>query len=139
MKGEYHNPESSKRKLFVNLGETKIWPLESSDIQQNHTEVSSKYAPSGSSKKKNGDLISVTAISITTVIIALNISLPNLSNPSRQGLSTYQTRLPTIQYRNPIPKFIYLSYLNPLTGLYFKGNDDIYFVGFWILVCRVGP
>lgn len=76
----------------------------------------------------------ITAISITTVIIALNISLPNLSNPSRQGLSTYQTRLPTIQYRNPIPKFIYLSYLNPLTGLYFKGNDDIYFVGFWILV-----
>ncbi|PLW09322.1 hypothetical protein PCASD_24807 [Puccinia coronata f. sp. avenae] len=76
----------------------------------------------------------ITAISITTVIIALNISLPNLSNPSTQPLSTYQTRLPTIQYRNPIPKFIYLSYLNPVTGLYFKGNDDIYFVGFWVLV-----
>ncbi|POW00877.1 hypothetical protein PSTT_12824 [Puccinia striiformis] len=76
----------------------------------------------------------ITAISITTVIIALNISLPNLSDPSTQSLSTYQTRLPTIQYRNPIPKFIYLSYLNPVNGLYFKGNDDIYFVGFWALV-----
>ncbi|WAQ86958.1 hypothetical protein PtA15_7A687 [Puccinia triticina] len=76
----------------------------------------------------------ITAISITTVIIALNISLPNLSNPSSQSLSTYQTRLPTIQYRNPIPKFIYLSYLNPVNGLYFKGNDDIYFVSFWALL-----
>ncbi|EFP83528.2 sphingosine N-acyltransferase lag1 [Puccinia graminis f. sp. tritici] len=76
----------------------------------------------------------ITAISITTVILALNISLPNLSNPSSQSLSTYQTRIPTIQYRTPIPKFIYLSYLNPVNGLYFKGNDDIYFVCFWALV-----
>lgn len=76
----------------------------------------------------------ITVISITTVILALNISFPNLSNPSTQSLSTYQTRLPTIQYRNPIPKFIYLSYLNPVNGLYLKGNDDIYFVIFAVLV-----
>lgn len=75
-----------------------------------------------------------TALSMTTVIVALNFSFPNLSNHSSQPLSTYQTRLPTIQYRNPIPKFIYLSYLNPVNGLYFKGNDDIYFIGFWVLI-----
>lgn len=76
----------------------------------------------------------MTALSITTVIIALNFSFPNLSDHSTQKLSTYQTRLPAIQYRNPIPKFIHLSYLNPVNGLYFKGNDDIYYVGFWVLV-----
>lgn len=75
-----------------------------------------------------------TALSIITLIVALNISFPELSDASNQTLSTYQTRLPTIQYKNPIPKFIYLSYYNPNSGEYLKGNDDIYFVGFWVLI-----
>lgn len=78
--------------------------------------------------------LKATAISVTTLILALNISFPNLSDHAGQPLSTYQTRLPTIQYRNPIPKFIYLSYLNPSTGDYLKGNDDIFYVAFWVLV-----
>ncbi|CAH7670009.1 sphingosine N-acyltransferase Lag1 [Phakopsora pachyrhizi] len=76
----------------------------------------------------------MTALSITAVIIALNVSFPDLSDPSSQPLSTYQTRIPTIQFRNPIPKFVHLSYLNPKNGSYFKGNDDIYFIGFWVLI-----
>ncbi|KAG0147329.1 hypothetical protein CROQUDRAFT_476266 [Cronartium quercuum f. sp. fusiforme G11] len=93
------------------------------------------------SKSRRGGIVQVcaewhltTALSIITLIVALNFSFPEFSDPTIQSLSTYQTRLPTIQYKNPIPKFIYLSYFNPNTGEYLKGNDDIYFVGFWILI-----
>lgn len=44
-----------------------------------------------------------TALSIITLIVALNISFPELSDASNQTLSTYQTRLPTIQYKTQSP------------------------------------
>lgn len=69
------------------------------------------------------------AFGISASIVGLNVLLPHLRQSYH--LSTYQTRLPAVQFTSPLPKFVFLSYLDPTTGRYFKGNDDIYFVVFW--------
>lgn len=33
-----------------------------------------------------------------------------------------------------LPKLIHLSYLDPLTAKYYKGLDDLYFIGFWVVI-----
>jgi acyl-CoA-dependent ceramide synthase len=51
-------------------------------------------------------------------------------------LSTKDTVTPSLRISDwTYPsKFVYLSYLDPTTGLYLKGPDDVFVVVFWVLV-----
>ncbi|CAH7675832.1 sphingosine N-acyltransferase lac1 [Phakopsora pachyrhizi] len=79
------------------------------------------------------DCYLAAALFSISMIVILNLYHPTLSKSHKLLLSTYQTRIPTVQFDHPISKLLYLSYLNPVSGKFFKGNDDIYFIGFWVL------
>lgn len=76
----------------------------------------------------------VTSVCIVGAIVTLNRSWPILSDEIRTLWGIRQAPNPIAPLKDLIPKFIHLSYLNPSTGDYYKGWDDLYFVIFWVLV-----
>ncbi|KAA1066802.1 sphingosine N-acyltransferase lag1 [Puccinia graminis f. sp. tritici] len=85
--------------------------------------------------KKCADSHLAASFLVITATVVLNLAFPKLSDEPKPLRSIGQTTLLQITHlQNTLPKLIHLSYLNPETGKYHKGWDDLYFISFWVLI-----
>ncbi|WAQ86929.1 hypothetical protein PtA15_7A658 [Puccinia triticina] len=84
--------------------------------------------------KKPADSHLTASLLVITATAVLNLAFPKLSDDPKPSSSIDPTPLSIIQLTNTLPKLIHLSYLNPETGRYHKGRDDLYFIGFWVVI-----
>jgi len=79
-----------------------------------------------------------THLSVSFIVIAstaiLHLAYPHLSLEPQPSSSTDELSFPFIQLNKVLPKLIHLSYFDPQTAKYHKGLDDLYFIGFWIVI-----
>ncbi|GAA5920354.1 hypothetical protein JCM6882_004539 [Rhodosporidiobolus microsporus] len=58
----------------------------------------------------------------------------NALTPPDYHLSTTLTPAPSFHLRSRLSRCLFLSFRQPNTDLYYKGRDDAYFIGYWVVL-----